>query len=347
MSGRTARPTTSRSRRTTSPSSTAPSRRRARKCRWRCCSDAAPCRKVLRKRAPPASCMTVPMSSPPSPSRFSVIVPLIVGCAQFMHQFDGTMITTALPVMAVSLNEDPLTLNLAITCYLLALAVFVPISGWMADRYGARRVFLAAIAVFTASSVMCGLSGTLAEIVLWRTVQGIGGAMMTPVGRVIVVKSVPRLEIVRAMNYVTIPAVLAPLIGPSVGGFIVTYFSWPWIFFLNLPIGIAGPDPGLRLRSRHPRGHGRAARPARLRADRAGAGRTGVRLCRARARRAADGSDHRLDQRRRDLRRALSRACASANPIRSSISACCASAPSRHRSGAAACSTSAPPRRCS
>jgi EmrB/QacA subfamily drug resistance transporter len=184
--------------------------------------------------------MTMPMSSPPSPSRFSVIVPLIVGCAQFMHQFDGTMITTALPVMAVSLNEDPLRLNLAITSYLLALAVFVPISGWMADRYGTRRVFLVAIAVFTASSVLCGLSGTLAEIVLWRTVQGIGGAMMTPVGRVIVVKSVPRLEIVRAMNYVTIPAVLAPLIGPSVGGFIVTYFSWPVIFFLNLPIGIAG-----------------------------------------------------------------------------------------------------------
>jgi EmrB/QacA subfamily drug resistance transporter len=184
--------------------------------------------------------MTMPMSSSPSPARFSVIVPLIVGCAQFMHQFDGTMITTALPVMAVSLNEDPLKLNLAITCYLLALAVFVPISGWMADRFGARHVFLAAIAVFTVSSVLCGLSSTLAEIVLWRTVQGIGGAMMTPVGRVIVVKSVPRLEIIRAMNYVTIPAVLAPLIGPSIGGFIVTYFSWPWIFFLNLPIGIAG-----------------------------------------------------------------------------------------------------------
>src|SRR5919108_6252129 len=118
--------------------------------------------------------MTVPMSSAPSPARFTVIVPLIVGCAQFMHQFDGTMITTALPVMAASLNEDPLKLNLAITCYLLALAVFVPISGWMADRYGARRVFIAAMVVFTASSVMCGLSGTLAEIVLWRTIQGIG-----------------------------------------------------------------------------------------------------------------------------------------------------------------------------
>ncbi len=157
-----------------------------------------------------------------------------------MHQFDGTMIATALPVMAAALNEDPLVLNLAITCYLLALAVFVPISGWMADRYGARRVFLAAIAIFTASSVLCGLSSSLVEIVVWRTVQGIGGAMMTPVGRVIVVKSVSRLEIVRAMNYITIPAVLAPLVGPSVGGFIVTYFSWPWIFSLNLPIGLAG-----------------------------------------------------------------------------------------------------------
>ena len=150
----------------------------------------AACRKACARAR--ASCMTMPMSSPPAPPRFSVIVPLIVGCAQFMHQFDGTMITTALPVMAVSLNEDPLKLNLAITCYLLALAVFVPISGWMADRFGARHVFLAAIAVFTISSVLCGLSGTLAEIVLWRTVQGIGGAMMTPVGRVIVVKSVPR-----------------------------------------------------------------------------------------------------------------------------------------------------------
>jgi EmrB/QacA subfamily drug resistance transporter len=175
-----------------------------------------------------------------SSSRFSVIVPLIVGCAQFMHQFDGSVIATALPAMAHSLNEDPLVLNLAITCYLLALAVFVPISGWMADRYGAKHVFFAAIAVFTTSSVLCGFSSTLTEIVIWRTVQGIGGAMMTPVGRVIVVKSVPRFEIVRAMNYVTIPAVLGPLIGPSVGGFIVTHLSWHWIFFLNIPIGLAG-----------------------------------------------------------------------------------------------------------
>jgi EmrB/QacA subfamily drug resistance transporter len=174
------------------------------------------------------------------PARSSAIVPLIIGCAQFMHQFDGAVITVAVPVMAASLGEDPLKLNLAITCYLLSLAVFVPISGWMADRYGARRIFVAAIAVFTVSSAMCGLSGSLIELVVWRTIQGIGGAMMTPVGRVIVVKSVPRLEIVRAMNYITIPAVLGPVIGPSVGGFIVTYFSWPWIFFINVPIGLLG-----------------------------------------------------------------------------------------------------------
>jgi len=173
-------------------------------------------------------------------SRASSIVPLIIGCAQFMHQFDGAVITTALPSMAESLGEDPLKLNLAITCYLLSLAVFVPISGWMADRFGAKPVFIWAIVVFTTSSVLCGLAHSLAELVIWRTLQGIGGAMMTPVGRVIVVKSVPKLELVKAMNYVTIPAVLGPVIGPSVGGFIVTYFSWPWIFFLNLPIGLLG-----------------------------------------------------------------------------------------------------------
>ena len=168
------------------------------------------------------------------------VVPLIVGAAQFMHQFDGAVIATALPSMAASLHEDPIRLNLAITSYLLALAVFVPVSGWMADKFGAKRVFLWAIVVFMVSSVLCGLAHSLIELVIYRTLQGIGGAMMTPVGRVIVVKSVPKLQLVQAMNYITIPAVLGPLLGPSVGGFIVTYFSWPWIFFINLPIGIAG-----------------------------------------------------------------------------------------------------------
>jgi EmrB/QacA subfamily drug resistance transporter len=173
-------------------------------------------------------------------SRSLLVIPLIVGGAQFMHQFDGAVIATALPSMAASLGQDPVRLNLAISIYLLALAVFVPVSGWMADRFGAKRVFVVAIVVFTASSVLCGLSHSLLELVLYRLVQGIGGAMMTPVGRVIVLKSVPKTQLVQAMNYITIPAVLGPLLGPSVGGFIVTYFSWPWIFFINLPIGIAG-----------------------------------------------------------------------------------------------------------
>jgi EmrB/QacA subfamily drug resistance transporter len=172
--------------------------------------------------------------------RSPVVASLIVGCAQFMHQFDGAVIATALPAMAQSLHEDPVRLNLAITCYLLSLAVFVPISGWMADKFGAKRVFICAILVFTVSSVLCGLAHSLPELVIARTLQGIGGAMMTPVGRVIVVKSVPRLQLVQAMNYITIPAVLGPLLGPAVGGFIVTYLSWPWIFFINLPIGLIG-----------------------------------------------------------------------------------------------------------
>ena len=173
-------------------------------------------------------------------SRRPYIVPLIVGCAQFMHQFDGSVITTALPAMARSLGEDPLRLNLAITCYLLALAVFVPVSGWLSDKVGSKRIFLAAIVIFSLSSLLCGLSHNLVELVVARTLQGIGGAMMTPVGRIIVAKSVPKSELIQAMNYVTIPALLGPILGPSVGGFIVTYFSWQWIFFINLPIGVLG-----------------------------------------------------------------------------------------------------------
>jgi EmrB/QacA subfamily drug resistance transporter len=174
------------------------------------------------------------------PAHRSLIVPLIVGCAQFMHQFDGAVIATALPAMARSLGEDPLRLNLAITCYLLALAVFVPVSGWLSDRFGGKRVFMIAIVVFSVSSLFCGLSHSLVELVIWRTLQGIGGAMMTPVGRIIVIKSVPKSELVQAINWITIPALLGPVLGPSLGGFIVTYFSWQWIFFINLPIGLLG-----------------------------------------------------------------------------------------------------------
>src|SRR6185437_4770212 len=126
---------------------------------------------------------------------------------------------------------SPLQLNVAITCYLLSLAVFIPISGWTADRFGARRVFSSAIVIFTLGSIACGLSQSLWMLVIARIVQGIGGAMMVPVGRLVLLRSVPRSELVRAMSFVSVPALIGPIVGPPLGGFIVTYASWRWIFF--------------------------------------------------------------------------------------------------------------------
>ncbi|MBV8777023.1 MAG: MFS transporter [Alphaproteobacteria bacterium] len=169
-----------------------------------------------------------------------LLISLIVACAMFMQNMDSTVIATALPVIARSLDESPLRLNVAITCYLLSLAVFVPISGWTADRLGARRVFSAAIVVFTLGSIGCGLSNSLSTLVVSRIVQGMGGAMMVPVGRLVLLKTVPRTELVRAMSYVSLPAMLGPVTGPPLGGFIATYGSWRWIFFINIPIGLIG-----------------------------------------------------------------------------------------------------------
>src|SRR6516225_7988562 len=176
----------------------------------------------------------------PTPDAVQFLAPLIVGCALFMEMLDSTVISTALPAIAHSMDEDPIRLNLAITSYLLSLAVFIPISGWMADRYGSRTVFRAAIALFTVGSILCGVSQSLSQLVAARIVQGFGGAMMVPVGRLIVLKTIPKSELVQAMSYLTVPAVLGPVVGPPVGGLIVTYYSWRWIFFINVPIGILG-----------------------------------------------------------------------------------------------------------
>ena len=170
----------------------------------------------------------------------SIIVPLIVGCALFMQMLDSTIIATALPSMAQSLGEEPTRLNLAITSYLLSLAVFIPISGWVADRYGARSVFAAAIAVFTASSVLCGAANSLGFLVAARLAQGVGGAMMVPVGRLVMLRTVPKAELMRAMSFLTTPAVFGSVLGAPVGGFIVTAASWRWIFFINVPVGVLG-----------------------------------------------------------------------------------------------------------
>lgn len=157
-----------------------------------------------------------------------------------MEQLDGTVIATALPAMARDLHEDPIALKLALTAYLLSLAVFIPLSGWVADRLGARRVFRAAIIVFTLGSILCALSGSLVEIVAARIIQGLGGSMMTPVGRLVLLRTAPRDQLVEAMAWLAIPALVGPMIGPPLGGMLATYRDWRDIFWINVPIGALG-----------------------------------------------------------------------------------------------------------
>lgn len=168
------------------------------------------------------------------------IVPLIIAVALFMEHMDSTVIATSLPAIATDIGTNPLALKLAVTSYLLSLAIFIPASGWTADRFGARTVFRAAIAIFMIGSIGCALSGSLTDFVIARIVQGMGGAMMTPVGRLVLVRSIPKRELVGAMAWVTMPALIGPVLGPPVGGFITTYATWHWIFIINLPIGLVG-----------------------------------------------------------------------------------------------------------
>ncbi|MFC6486740.1 MFS transporter [Nitratireductor sp. GCM10026969] len=167
-------------------------------------------------------------------------LPLILAVALFMEQMDSTIIATSLPAIAADIGTSPVTLKLALTTYLVALAIFIPVSGWMADRFGAKRVFRLAIGVFVLGSIACALAQSLPAFVLARFVQGMGGAMMTPVGRLVLVRATPRNQLVSAMAWVAVPALIGPLAGPPVGGFITTYFSWHWIFIINVPIGLAG-----------------------------------------------------------------------------------------------------------
>jgi EmrB/QacA subfamily drug resistance transporter len=169
-----------------------------------------------------------------------VLVPLIVACALFMENLDATVLSTALPAIAQDLHNDPIQLKLALTSYLLTLAVFIPASGWLADRFGARLIFRLAIITFAIGSACCGLATSTAVLVAARAVQGIGGAMMVPVGRLVILRTVPRSEIVGALAWLTIPALIGPIIGPPVGGFITTVFTWRWIFWINLPIAALG-----------------------------------------------------------------------------------------------------------
>jgi EmrB/QacA subfamily drug resistance transporter len=187
------------------------------------------------------------------------IVPLIVACAMFMENVDGTVIVTSLPVLARDLGHDPITLKLAVTAYVIGLGVFIPICGWVADRFGSRTVFRTAIGIFIVGSLLSAASTSLAMFVAARFVQGIGGAMMVPVGRIIIFRSVPKSDFIRAVNYLTVPALLGPVVGPPLGGFITTYLHWRLIFFINIPIGILG----IWLANRHIE-NVREAHPGRL-----------------------------------------------------------------------------------
>jgi len=172
--------------------------------------------------------------------RPDTLVPLIVAVALFMENMDSTVIATSLPAIAADIGADPLALKLAVTSYLLSLAVFIPMSGWTADRFGARTVFRSAIAVFVLGSIGCAVSNSLTGFVIARIVQGMGGAMMTPVGRLVLVRAVDRRALIDAMAWVSVPAMIGPIMGPPLGGFITTYASWHWIFLINVPIGLAG-----------------------------------------------------------------------------------------------------------
>lgn len=172
--------------------------------------------------------------------RSSTVTALIVATALFMENMDGTVISTSLPAIAADLRQDPIVLKLALTSYMLTLAVFIPASGWVADRFGARTVFCSAIVVFTFGSILCGASTSLETLIAARCFQGLGGAMMVPVGRLVLLRSVEKADLVNALAYLTVPALLGPVAGPPLGGFITTYFHWRWIFWINVPIGVLG-----------------------------------------------------------------------------------------------------------
>lgn len=169
----------------------------------------------------------------------SIILPFIVAATYFMETLDTTVIATALPQMAHSFRVGPNEISLGMTAYMLTLAVLVPISAWIAERYGTRTVFAAAVLIFTVASILCGCAESVLSFTAARVLQGSGGAMMVPVGRMIVARNTEQKYMMRAISTITWPAIVAPVIGPSVGGFITTYASWHWVFFLNIPFGLA------------------------------------------------------------------------------------------------------------
>lgn len=167
-------------------------------------------------------------------------LPWIAAMAFFMQALDATILNTALPAIAQSLNRSPLAMQSAIISYTLTVAMLIPVSGWLADRFGTRRVFMLAVTLFTLGSLACALSSSLTELVIFRVLQGIGGAMMMPVARLALLRAYPRSELLPVLNFVTMPGLVGPILGPVLGGVFVTWASWHWIFLINIPIGVAG-----------------------------------------------------------------------------------------------------------
>lgn len=167
-------------------------------------------------------------------------LPWIAAMAFFMQALDATILNTALPAIAESLNRSPLAMQSAIISYTLTVAMLIPVSGWLADRFGTRRIFMLAVTLFTLGSLACALSSSLGELVVFRVIQGIGGAMMMPVARLALLRAYPRSELLPVLNFVTMPGLVGPILGPVLGGVLVTWASWHWIFLINIPIGVAG-----------------------------------------------------------------------------------------------------------
>ncbi|BBT92913.1 MULTISPECIES: multidrug transporter subunit MdtD [Enterobacterales] len=167
-------------------------------------------------------------------------LPWIAAMAFFMQALDATILNTALPAIAQSLNRSPLAMQSAIISYTLTVAMLIPVSGWLADRFGTRKIFMLAVTLFTLGSLACALSTSLTELVIFRVLQGIGGAMMMPVARLALLRAYPRSELLPVLNFVTMPGLVGPILGPVLGGVFVTWASWHWIFLINIPIGVAG-----------------------------------------------------------------------------------------------------------
>ncbi|MDQ0595383.1 multidrug resistance protein [Chryseobacterium ginsenosidimutans] len=182
----------------------------------------------------------------PQTNSIKKILPLILATAIFMQMLDSTILNTSLPSIAKDLQESPLNMQNAIISYVLTLAVFMPASGFLADRFGTKKIFIFSLALFSLGSLFCSLSQNLTHLVISRVVQGVGGSLMTPVGKLALIKTFDKNELLKAMNFAIIPALIGPVLGPLVGGYMVDYLSWHWIFLINIPIGILGIVLGLK-----------------------------------------------------------------------------------------------------